>query len=98
MKGYWNRPDATAEVLQDGWLHTGDLGYFDARGNLFITGRQKEIIVLAQRQEYLSRGDRSALPEVALHQGDCGHGAGGAHRAIPLPNNCMRWSCQILKC
>ena len=47
MKGYWNRPDATAEVLKDGWLHTGDLGYFDAHGNLFITGRQKEVIVLS---------------------------------------------------
>ena len=47
MKGYWNRPDATAAVLQDGWLLTGDLGYFDAHGNLFITGRQKEIIVLS---------------------------------------------------
>ena len=47
MKGYWNRPDATAEVLRDGWLHTGDLGYFDAKGNLFITGRRKEVIVLA---------------------------------------------------
>jgi long-chain acyl-CoA synthetase len=47
MKGYWNRPDATAAVLKDGWLHTGDLGYFDAHGNLFITGRQKDVIVLA---------------------------------------------------
>ncbi len=47
MKGYWNRPDATAEALKDGWLHTGDLGYFDGGGNLFITGRAKELIVLA---------------------------------------------------
>ncbi len=47
MKGYWNRPEATAEVLRDGWFYTGDLGYFDSRGNLFITGRGKEVIVLA---------------------------------------------------
>ncbi len=47
MKGYWNRPDATAEVLRDGWLFTGDLGYLDPAGNLFITGRRKEVIVLA---------------------------------------------------
>src|ERR1700691_6134342 len=47
MKGYWNRPEATAEVLRDGWLYTGDLGYFDSSDNLFITGRSKEVIVLA---------------------------------------------------
>ena len=47
MKGYWNRPDATAEALRDGWLHTGDLGYFDVHGNLFLTGRKKEVIVLS---------------------------------------------------
>lgn len=47
MQGYYNRPDATAEVLKEGWLHTGDLGYQDARGNVFITGRAKEIIVLS---------------------------------------------------
>ena len=47
MKGYWNRPEATAEVLRDDWFYTGDLGYFDSGGNLFITGRRKEVIVLA---------------------------------------------------
>ncbi len=47
MKGYWNRPDATADVLKDGWLYTGDLGHFDADGNLFITGRKKEVIILS---------------------------------------------------
>src|SRR5271166_807537 len=46
MKGYWNRPEASAKVLRDGWLYTGDLGYFDPDGNLFITGRRKEVIVL----------------------------------------------------
>jgi long-chain acyl-CoA synthetase len=47
MKGYWKRPEATAEVLRDGWLYTGDIGYFDHGGNLFITGRRKEVIVLS---------------------------------------------------
>jgi len=47
MKGYWNRPDATAAVLRDGWFYTGDLGYFDADRNLFLTGRKKEVIVLS---------------------------------------------------
>lgn len=46
MKGYWNRADATAEVLKNGWLYTGDLGYLDSDGNLFLTGRKKEVIIL----------------------------------------------------
>ena len=47
MKGYWNRPDATEAVMSDGWFLTGDLGYFDAKGHLFLTGRKKEVIVLS---------------------------------------------------
>jgi long-chain acyl-CoA synthetase len=47
MKGYWNRPDATAAVLREGWFLTGDLGYFDAHEHLFLTGRKKEVIVLS---------------------------------------------------
>jgi len=47
MKGYWNRPDATEAVMKDGWFHSGDLGHFDSSGNLFITGRQKDVIVLS---------------------------------------------------
>jgi long-chain acyl-CoA synthetase len=47
MKGYWNRPDATEAVLKDGWFLTGDLGYLDSKGHLFLTGRKKEVIVLS---------------------------------------------------
>jgi long-chain acyl-CoA synthetase len=47
MREYFNRPDATREALQDGWLHTGDLGRLDDKGRLYITGRKKEIIVLS---------------------------------------------------
>jgi long-chain acyl-CoA synthetase len=46
MKGYLNKPDETADVIDaEGWFHTGDQGKFDERGNLVITGRIKEIIV-----------------------------------------------------
>jgi long-chain acyl-CoA synthetase len=47
MQGYHNRPDATAEVIRDGWFYTGDLGRIDDHGRVTITGRKKEMIVLA---------------------------------------------------
>ena len=46
MKGYWNRPKETEEVIKNGWFYTGDLGEIDKEGYLYIKGRKKEIIVL----------------------------------------------------
>lgn len=52
MKGYYNRPDATQDAVRDGWLYTGDAGFFDAEGFLFIHDRVKDMIVTGGENVY----------------------------------------------
>jgi acyl-CoA synthetase (AMP-forming)/AMP-acid ligase II len=52
MVEYWHRPDETREVLVDGWLHTGDLGYYDEKGFIYIVDRKKDMIVTGGENVY----------------------------------------------
>jgi long-chain acyl-CoA synthetase len=52
MKGYWKRPEISAEVLRGGWMHTGDLGRFDADGYLYILDRKKDMIKTGSENVY----------------------------------------------
>ena len=54
FEGYWRRPDADARALRDGWYFTGDTGYVDAEGDLFVTGRVDDMIII-RRRERLAR-------------------------------------------
>jgi long-chain acyl-CoA synthetase len=76
--GYWAKPTATHELLRDGWLHTGDLGRLDARGNLAITGRLKDVIVLGS-------GKNVYPEEVESHYGRCAHVSEACVLGVPAP-------------
>jgi long-chain acyl-CoA synthetase len=69
FSGYLNDPKATAEVLRDGWLHTGDLAYLDHDGFIFITGRKKELIVSSTGKKiYPSRVENLFKTEPLISQ------------------------------
>ncbi len=65
MKGYWNKPEATADTIVDGWLHTGDIARMDADGFLYIMDRKKDMIISggeniypAEIEDYLLRNPK----------------------------------------
>jgi long-chain acyl-CoA synthetase len=52
MKGYWNKPEETAAVIRNGWLHTGDIGYTDEDGYIYLTERKKDLIIRGGENVY----------------------------------------------
>jgi len=79
MKGYWNQPQATAETVRDGWLHTGDLGRLDGDGYLTLVDRKRDMIVSGGENVY------SAEVENALE----GHPSVIEAAAIAVPDETM---------
>ena len=63
MKGYWNNPKATAETIKDGWLYTGDMGYMDKDGFLYVLGRFKSLLIGSDGEKYSPEGIEEALIE-----------------------------------
>ncbi len=67
MKGYWNNPEATAESLRQGWLHTGDIGYLDERGFLYLVDRKNDMILSGGANIYPREVEEALMehPQVA---------------------------------
>jgi long-chain acyl-CoA synthetase len=66
--GYCNRPDETAVAIRDGWLYTGDIGYFDAEGYLFVVDRKKELILVGGYNVYPREVDEVLHSHPAVHE------------------------------
>ncbi|MEM7407677.1 MAG: long-chain-fatty-acid--CoA ligase [Pseudomonadota bacterium] len=77
MQGYWQRPDLTAEAVKDGWMHSGDAGYMDEEGFIYIVDRVKDMIISGGENIY------SAEVENALYQ----HEAVVECAVIGIPND-----------
>ncbi|MDP1792776.1 MAG: long-chain fatty acid--CoA ligase [Acidimicrobiales bacterium] len=59
MKGYWNKPELTQETLKGGWLHTGDLGYMDEDGYVYVVDRKKDMIVTGGENVFSSEVEKA---------------------------------------
>jgi fatty-acyl-CoA synthase len=66
MKGYWNKPEATQAAIRDGWFHSGDAGYFDADGYLYIYDRVKDMIVSGAENVYPAEVENALFSHPAV--------------------------------
>ncbi|MFW6139949.1 MAG: AMP-dependent synthetase/ligase [Acidobacteriota bacterium] len=95
MAGYWKNEKATREVLKDGWLYTGDLGYLDEDGFLYVLGRQKSLLIGNDAEKYSPEGIEEAITDnseyidqMMLYNNQCPYTA-----ALIVPNKeaLLRW-------
>ena len=66
MLGYWNKPEETAKALRDGWVFTGDAGYFDGEGYLFIADRVKDMIISGGENVYTTEVENAVIGHPAV--------------------------------
>lgn len=68
MQGYWRQPELTKEALRGGWMHTGDAGYIDARGFVFLVDRVKDMIVTGGENVYSAEVENAIYQHPAVHE------------------------------
>ncbi len=68
MQGYWNRPEQTAEALRGGWMHTGDVGYLDEDGYLFVVDRLKDMIITGGENVWSQEVENALASHPAVSQ------------------------------
>lgn len=66
MQGYWRKPEATAQAIVEGWMHTGDMGYLDAEGYLFVQDRKKDMIISGGENIYSREVEEALLLHPAV--------------------------------
>ena len=102
MVGYWNKPDATAAALVDGWYHTGDLGYQDDDGFVYLVDRAKDMIVSGGENVYSTEVEEAlakhpAVLEVAVF-GVPHERWGEAVHAVVVPRDAVDAATLIAHC
>lgn len=65
-QGYWKKPEATQQVIQEGWLHTGDIGYMDEEGFLYVLDRRKDLIISGGENVYPAEVEAVLLAHPAV--------------------------------
>jgi len=68
IRGYWNRPEATAETIVDGWLRTGDIGRLDDEGFVYVEDRAKDIVIRAGENVYCAEVEGAIYEHPAVHE------------------------------
>ncbi|MBS3819089.1 AMP-binding protein [bacterium] len=95
MPGYWKNEKATKEVLKDGWLYTGDLGYLDEEGFLYVLGRKKSLLIGNDAEKYSPEGIEEAIidhseyiDQMMLYNNQCPYTVA---LIVPDKNALLRW-------
>ena len=68
IRGYWNKPEATAETIVDGWLRTGDLGRLDDEGFLYVEDRAKDMVLRAGENVYCAEVEAAIYEHPGVHE------------------------------